>query len=197
MERANAWKKYPQGEKREEVFQFAEGYRRFLSDCKTERECAKAFYDRAREKGFMDLEGLIAAKQQVKPGDRIVVSNMGKGLALFVMGQKPLEEGMNILGAHIDSPRMDLKQVPLYEDTELAMLDTLVEQCRAQGITALHGVYLPTAKNKMVAGLYDSFGFTKQSETPEGRTDWTLDISTYTKRNHVIRINQEGETEHG
>ena len=85
----------------------------------------------------------------------------------------------------------------LKRDMELAMLDTLVEQCRAQGITALHGVYLPTAKNKMVAGLYDSFGFTKQSETPEGRTDWTLDISTYTKRNHVIRINQEGETEHG
>lgn len=124
MDRKNAWEKYPQGEKREQVFVFAEEYRKFISSCKTERECARAFYDRAKEKGFQDLEGLIAAKQQVKPGDKIVVSNMGKGLALFVMGQKPLEEGMNILGAHIDSPRMDLKQVPLYEDTELAMLDT-------------------------------------------------------------------------
>lgn len=124
MDRKNAWEKYPQGEKREKVFAFGEEYRKFISCCKTERECAKVFYDRAREKGFMDLEGLIAAKQQVKPGDKIVVSNMGKGLALFVMGKKPMEEGMNILGAHIDSPRMDLKQVPLYEDANLAMLDT-------------------------------------------------------------------------
>ena len=124
MDRKNAWEKYPKGEKREKVFTFAEEYRRFLSACKTERECTKFFYDKAKENGFVDLEGLIAAKQQVKPGDKIVVSNMGKGLALFVVGEKPLEAGMNILGAHIDSPRMDLKQVPLYEDTNLAMLDT-------------------------------------------------------------------------
>lgn len=124
MDRKNAWEKYPKGEKREQVFAFAEEYRRFLSSCKTERECAKFFYDRAKEQGFLDLEGLIAAGQRVKPGDKILVSNMGKGLALFVMGQEPLEKGMNILGAHIDSPRMDLKQVPLYEDTDLALLDT-------------------------------------------------------------------------
>lgn len=124
MGRKSAWEKYPEGEKREQVFSFGEEYRRFLSSCKTERECVKFFYDRAKEQGFMDLEGLMAAGKQVKPGDKIVAANMGKGLALFVMGQKPLENGMNILGAHIDSPRMDLKQVPLYEDTDLAMFDT-------------------------------------------------------------------------
>ena len=124
MDRKNAWEKYPEGEKRDQVFAFAEEYRKFLSTCKTERECTKAFYERAKKMGFMDLEGLIAAKQQVKPGDKIVTTNMGKGLALFVIGQKPVEAGMNILGAHIDSPRMDLKQVPLYENTDLAMLDT-------------------------------------------------------------------------
>ncbi|MCI7322464.1 MAG: aminopeptidase [Lachnospiraceae bacterium] len=124
MDRKNAWEKYPEGEKRDQVFAFAEEYRKFLSTCKTERECTKAFYERAKKMGFMDLEGLIAAKQQVKPGDKIVATNMGKGLALFVIGQKPVEAGMNILGAHIDSPRMDLKQVPLYENTDLAMLDT-------------------------------------------------------------------------
>ncbi len=124
MDRKNAWEKYPEGEKRNQVFAFAEEYRKFLSACKTERECTKAFYERAKKMGFMDLEGLIAAKQQVKPGDKIVATNMGKGLALFVIGQKPVEAGMNILGAHIDSPRMDLKQVPLYENTDLAMLDT-------------------------------------------------------------------------
>ena len=120
MGRKSAWEKYPEGEKREKVFAFGEEYRRFLSSCKTERECAKFFYNRAKEQGFMDLEGLMAAGKQVKPGDKIVAANMGKGLALFV----PLENGMNILGAHIDSPRMDLKQVPLYEDTDLAMFDT-------------------------------------------------------------------------
>ena len=124
MDRKNAWEKYPEGEKRDQVFAFAEEYREFISSCKTERECTKAFYDRAREKGFSDIEGLISAKQPVKTGDKIVACNMGKGLALFVIGQKPVEEGMNILGAHIDSPRMDLKQVPLYENTDLAMLDT-------------------------------------------------------------------------
>lgn len=124
MGRKSAWEKYPEGEKREQVFSFGEEYRRFLSSCKTERECVEFFYDRAKEQGFMDLEGLMAAGKQVKPGDKIVAANMGKGLALFVMGQKPLENGMNILGAHIDSPRMDLKQVPLYEDTDLAMFDT-------------------------------------------------------------------------
>ena len=70
------------------------------------------------------MDELIASKGSVKAGDKIVANNMGKGLALFVMGRKDLEEGMNILGAHIDSPRLDLKQVPLYEDTEMAMLDT-------------------------------------------------------------------------
>ena len=60
----------------------------------------------------------------MKAGDKIVANNMGKGLALFVMGEKGLQDGMNILGAHIDSPRLDLKQVPLYEDTQMAMLDT-------------------------------------------------------------------------
>ena len=66
----------------------------------------------------------MEAKKALKPGAKIVANNMGKGLALFVIGKQPLEAGMNILGAHIDSPRMDLKQVPLYEDTEFAMLDT-------------------------------------------------------------------------
>lgn len=73
---------------------------------------------------FADLSEKIAQNAKLKAGDRIVANNMGKGLALFVIGEKDIEEGMNILGAHIDSPRMDLKQVPLYEDTEMALLDT-------------------------------------------------------------------------
>lgn len=124
MERKDAWKKYPQGKEREKVLKFAEDYRKFISANKTERECAKSFYEEAKKMGFADLDELIAKKASVKAGDKIIANNMGKGIAMFIMGQKPLEEGMNILGAHIDSPRLDLKQVPLYEDNGMAMLDT-------------------------------------------------------------------------
>lgn len=124
MERKDAWKKYPQGKEREKVLKFAEDYRKFISENKTERECAKSFYEEAKKMGFADLDELIAKKASVKAGDKIIANNMGKGIAMFIMGQKPLEEGMNILGAHIDSPRLDLKQVPLYEDNGMAMLDT-------------------------------------------------------------------------
>ena len=123
MERKNAWKKYPEGE-REAVFAFGEQYRKFISDCKTERECVTELVAQARAAGFEDLKDILASGRTIKTGDRIYAENMGKLLALFVIGKQPLEQGMNILGAHIDSPRLDLKQVPLYEDTELALLDT-------------------------------------------------------------------------
>lgn len=123
MERKNAWKKYSK-EQKEEVFAFAEAYKDFISRCKTERECVAELTIRAKEAGFEDLNEVTASGRQIKTGDKLYVENMGKTLALFVIGRQPLEKGMNILGAHIDSPRLDLKQVPLYEDTELAMLDT-------------------------------------------------------------------------
>jgi aspartyl aminopeptidase len=124
MEEKNAWKKYPKGEKRDKVFAFAEEYRQFLSANKTERECTATLYGKARAAGFSELKELIESHAAVKSGDRIIADNMGKGLALFIIGKRPIEEGMNILGAHIDSPRLDLKQVPLYEDTGMALLDT-------------------------------------------------------------------------
>ena len=124
MDKKSAWEKYPQGAKRNKVYKFAEEYRQFISACKTERECTGALYEKAIEAGYKDLDKLIEKKASVKAGDKIIANNMGKGLALFVVGKKSMEKGMNILGAHIDSPRLDLKQVPLYEDTEMAMLDT-------------------------------------------------------------------------
>jgi aspartyl aminopeptidase len=124
MEKKNAWAKYPEGKKRDEVFAFAEDYRQFISKCKTERECTAELYAEAIAAGFTDFDEAVASGKKLKAGAKIVANNMGKGLALFILGKQPLEKGMNILGAHIDSPRMDLKQVPLYEDTELAMLDT-------------------------------------------------------------------------
>ena len=124
MERQNAWGKYPEGKKREAVYQFAEDYRKFISDCKTERECVTEFEKKAVNAGFLKLEDVIEKGTALKAGDKIIANNMGKGIAMFVIGKKPIEEGMNILGAHIDSPRMDLKQDPLYEDTDFALLDT-------------------------------------------------------------------------
>ncbi len=123
MEKKNAWDKYPSN-KREEIFAFAEEYRSFISDCKTERECTAHLYAKAKGAGFADLDELIASSATLKAGDKVVANNMGKGLAMFILGSRDMEQGMNILGAHIDSPRLDLKQVPLYEDTEMAMLDT-------------------------------------------------------------------------
>lgn len=123
MERKNAWEKYPE-QKRKEVFDFAEGYKKFISDCKTERECVRELTAQAKAAGFENLKDIIAAGKPVKTGDKIYAENMGKMMALFVIGKQPLEKGMNILGAHIDSPRLDLKQNPLYEDTDMALLDT-------------------------------------------------------------------------
>ncbi len=145
MEKKNAWEKYPEGKKRDEVFSFAEDYRKFISDCKTERECTSAVYKDAVAHGYKDLDELIKNKTAVKAGDRIVADNMGKGVALFNIGKKSIEDGMNILGAHIDSPRMDLKQVPLYEDTEMVTLTHIYYGGikKYQWVTlplALHGV---------------------------------------------------------
>ena len=124
MEKTNAWMKYPEGEKRTQVFDFAEDYRKFLSACKTERECTSFFEAKVKEAGYQLLEDAIKEKKSLKPGDKVYVNQMGKSIAMFIIGKESLEKGMNILGAHIDSPRLDLKQVPLYEDTEMAMFDT-------------------------------------------------------------------------
>ena len=123
MERKVAWEKY-NDEQIRDVFEFADDYKKFISDCKTERECVKEIIRQAKEKGYRDLKDIIAENVQLKPGDKIYCNNKDKSLAMFVIGNQPLELGMNILGAHIDSPRLDLKQNPIFEDTGLTMLDT-------------------------------------------------------------------------
>ncbi len=147
MEREVAWKKYPEGEKRQVVMDFAEGYRQFLSDHKTERECVKYFEAEAKKAGFKDLDDIIKSNTGLKAGDKVYRNNMGKGLAMFVIGRENPENGIAILGAHIDSPRMDLKQNPLYEDTDMAMLDTHYYG----GIKKYQWVTLPLALHGVVA----------------------------------------------
>ena len=147
MDSKNAWLKYTKKSDRKKVMEFAEQYRAFLSVSKTERECTTFFKEEAEKAGFKDLDEIIAENGTVKAGDKVYRTNRGKNIALFVIGEEPLSKGMNILGAHIDSPRMDLKQVPLYEDTEMAFLDTHYYG----GIKKYQWVTLPLALHGVVA----------------------------------------------
>lgn len=101
-----------------------EDYRHFLDDGKTERECVSQSVRIAEQAGYRNLADVIEEGGKLTAGDKVYSVNMNKSIALFQIGRQPLEKGMAILGAHIDSPRMDIKQNPLYEDTELAFLDT-------------------------------------------------------------------------
>ena len=151
MERKNAWEKYPEGKKRDEVFKFAEEYRQFISNCKTERECTSFLYEKALKEDFVDLNDVIKKGKKLKAGDRVVANNMGKGLAMFIIGKKDLDEGMNILGAHIDSPRMDLKQVPVYQDLLYKTNFTLFDTHYYGGIKKYQWVAIPLALHGVVA----------------------------------------------
>ena len=123
MERKNAWLEYHEAEE-QELEKTASAYRKFLDAGKTERECVARFIQEAEAAGYVSLEEKKAAGEKLQPGDKVYTVGMKKIMALFHIGQDPLEKGMNILGAHIDSPRLDVKQNPLYEDTNLAYLDT-------------------------------------------------------------------------
>ncbi|MBI6873552.1 aminopeptidase [Clostridium aciditolerans] len=118
-----AWDKYSDDELKS-LFDLSEGYKEFMSKCKTERECVHEFIARAEKAGFKNLEDIIKQKGSLKAGDKVYANNMDKALAMFTIGTNAFSQGMRILGAHVDSPRMDLKQNPLYEDTDLALFET-------------------------------------------------------------------------
>ena len=146
MERDNIWASYDEG-RLEELEKINGLYRECLDQGKTERECVTLTIRMAEEKGYRDLRQLIKAGTEVKAGDKIYAVCMDKSIALFNIGSRPLEEGMNILGAHIDSPRIDVKQNPLYESDELAYLDTHYYG----GIKKYQWVTLPLAIHGVVA----------------------------------------------
>lgn len=117
----NAWKKY---ENIQEVMDFNEGYKNYISTCKTERECVAEAIRIAKEHGFKDINEYIENKIQLLPNDKVYHNNYDKSLALFVVGSQPIENGLTILGAHVDSPRLDVKQNPLYEDYDISLMET-------------------------------------------------------------------------
>ncbi len=115
----NNWDKYSESELNN-LMKFADGYKEFITSCKTERECASYIINKASKAGFQNLDDVSS----LKSGDKIYVNNRGKSVVLFIIGDENIKNGINILGAHIDSPRLDLKPHPLYEDSNLAYLDT-------------------------------------------------------------------------
>ena len=170
----NAWLKYDEAG-RAKIDAFCEGYKEFITVNKTERECAESIIRKAESLGYRELSSF----KKLKAGDRVYCSMMGKAVALFVIGSKPLSEGMNILGAHIDSPRLDLKQKPLYEDIDgaFAYLDTHYYGGvkKYQWVTlpmAIHGVVIKKDGTKLTINIGE-----KPEDPVFGITDLLIHLS--------------------
>ena len=146
MERKNAWNTYNE-QQLTELETLARKYKSFLDKGKTERECVSTSVKLAEAAGYRDLNEVFAAGDSLKPGDKVYAVNMKKSMALFHIGTGSLQQGLRILGAHIDSPRLDLKQNPLYEDTQMALLDTHYYG----GIKKYQWVTIPLALHGVVA----------------------------------------------
>ncbi|MDA8210976.1 MAG: aminopeptidase [Clostridia bacterium] len=142
---ASIWEKYAP-EKQQEAMSFAQGYKEFLDKAKTEREAVSFLQEAAAKAGFLPLEELMNSGRKLNPGDRVCAVNKGKGIILAVIGAQPLEKGLNILGSHVDSPRLDLKPNPLYEAEKLAWLKTHYYG----GIKKYHWLTLPLALHGVV-----------------------------------------------
>lgn len=123
MNDKTAWEKYKKNDIKE-LDKLCDGYKAFLTNGKTERECVKLSIQEAQKAGYTNLDDIIKNGKKLKTGDKVYKVCMDKTIALFNIGTDDLSKGMTILGAHIDSPRLDAKQNPLYEDGGLAYLDT-------------------------------------------------------------------------
>ncbi len=119
----NLWGQYSEEEK-SQIMNFCEDYRKFLSACKTERECVHYAVTEAEKHGFKSLDKILAENGKLSAGDKVYAVNMDKSVVLCVLGTESMENGLNIVGAHIDSPRIDLKANPFFESEGFCMLDT-------------------------------------------------------------------------
>ncbi len=123
MERKNLWSTFDERQLGE-LEAVSDKYRRCLDKGKTERECVRTAIALAKEAGYRDMKELIRKGQRIHPQEKVYMEYMERAIILFQAGEEPIEQGMNILGAHIDSPRIDIKQNPLYESAQVAYLDT-------------------------------------------------------------------------
>lgn len=143
-EKKNLWSSYGEAAKKE-LHEINEKYKACLDAGKTERECVKISVKMAEEAGYKNIEDILKEGKSLKAGDKVYAVCMEKMLAMFRIGEEPISNGMNILGAHIDSPRIDVKQNPLYENEGMAYLDThyyggIKKYQWVTGPMALHGV---------------------------------------------------------
>lgn len=122
-EAKNAWELHIKNNSLKDVMTYSKGYKDFLNKSKTERSCAKEIIKQAKENGYISIEEAMS-KGSIKAGDKIYANNKDKGVCLFLIGKNPIERGMRIIGSHIDSPRLDLKANPLYQEVNLGMLKT-------------------------------------------------------------------------
>lgn len=161
MEREIAWKKYDDAELAK-VRALADDYIEFISANKTERECAAAAIALAEQAGYVSLDEAVRANKSLEPGSKVWASARGKAVMLVQVGTAPLSEGVNILGAHIDSPRLDVKQNPLYESNGFAFLDTHYYG----GIKNYQWVTLPLALHGVIAKKDSSVVEVRLGEDP-------------------------------
>ena len=146
MERKNRWEGYSEAQL-SELEALCARYKSSLDAAKTERESVRLAVELAEKSGYRNISRCIEEGKELTAGDKVYAECMGKTLVLFTIGQEPLENGMNILGAHVDSPRIDVKQNPLYEDSKMAYLDTHYYG----GIKKYQWVTLPMALHGVVA----------------------------------------------
>ncbi len=157
MKKKTAWEKYSSDDMKK-VMEFSEGYKEFISSNKTEREVVKSVVDLVKQYGYKNLEDIIKNNEKVEVGDKVYSSIMGKSIVLFNIVSKDFAAGLNVLGAHIDSPRLDLKPTPLYEANGFAMLDTHYYGGikKYQWVTtplALHGVIVKKDGSKVEVNI--------------------------------------------
>lgn len=176
MYRKNAWNDYSEKDLKA-VFAFTDDYKDYLSKGKTERECVDLTVEMAEQAGFKDLKELIKLGKPLTPGEKVYITNYDRQITLFILGKKPLEAGMRILGAHIDSPRLDVKQNPLYESEGFVLLDTHYYGGvkKYQWVTiplAIHGVVYKKNGKKIVISIGE-----KDDEPVVGISDLLIHLS--------------------
>ena len=146
MDNKCVWNKY-NATQLKELESFTSDYIDFISECKTERECVEKIVNDIEKEGYIDINNAIKAGKKLKAGDKVYSVKMNKSIIMMNVGSDKLEDGVNILGAHIDSPRLDVKANPLYEDSGIAYLDTHYYG----GIKKYQWVTIPLAIHGVVA----------------------------------------------
>ena len=186
MKRVNAWNTYDSGMLRS-CMDLADDYKDFLDHGKTERECVDRFVNEAERNGYIELSEAIRKGMKLSAGDRVYSVWMNKSMVLFEIGAEPLESGLNILGAHIDSPRLDIKQNPMYEDNEIAFLDTHYYG----GIKKYQYVTIPLAIHGVIVKKNGETVILRVGEDEDDPVFFISDLLIHLSQDQLIHLSQD------